>query len=235
MDEENNDKIIIKNKKIDFKFSIHACRLFKAISNVNKDFLIYSKPVDINKRCKKDEKKAIREQLERIFAYELYHQWTLLLSKTDGLILNGEVQKNIKRSKKYPDLVLHGGQGNPDQNEIVVEIKRGRHIKNKNIVEDLEKLSIFLIKDKRRMYANYHDAVFIFIGGNMDIIYNAISKDKIWTRINNNIICVTYNYDYSDKTYTLELARVSDLCDILNTHDDQLIEETIYLENQRYE
>lgn len=79
MDEENNDKIIIKNKKIDFKFSIHACRLFKAISNVNKDFLIYSKPVDINKRCKKDEKKAIREQLERIFAYELYHQWDIIV------------------------------------------------------------------------------------------------------------------------------------------------------------
>lgn len=208
--EEVKYELNIYGDNNEFDCSKHVFCLLNAILRVNKDYLIYSKPVEM-KESNKDEKEIIFEQLERIFAYELYHQWSSLLNKDGGLILNGEAQKIIERDRKYPDMVLHGGQGDSKSNEIVVEIKRGKYIDGIKIVEDLEKLSIFLETDEGKEYANYHDAVFILIGGNMDDISNTLNKNKIKTKINNSIIYVTYNYNFADQIYILEIARMSDL------------------------
>ena len=99
--------------------------LFEALLKVKKRYLTYdvefsSTSVDIKK-----------EHLERVFAYELYHQWSVILDqqKDNDLILNAEIDKNINetiiemnksdnddsseslRVNVYPDLVLHQSQG----------------------------------------------------------------------------------------------------------------------------
>ena len=57
--------------------------LIQAISQVDETYLSYA---DTNANADGREDQII--QLERIFAYELYHQWSLL--KDEKLILNGE-------------------------------------------------------------------------------------------------------------------------------------------------
>ena len=62
-------------------------------------------------------------QVERCFAYELYHQWSILLddyfennSNEKRLYLNGEIPKNaIGREKTYSDLVLHSEHDGYDE------------------------------------------------------------------------------------------------------------------------
>ena len=102
--------------------------------------------------------------VEHVLAYEIYHQWSVIIeSKIDDYLLedltmlriNGEIGKkyldgmnlgDFKDGKKYPDLVLHGGQFDKEHQEIVVEIKRWEAIKDfnekakRNIRYDLKKL-----------------------------------------------------------------------------------------------
>lgn len=154
-------------------------------------------------------RKKIIEQIERNFAYELYHQWSLSKEKT--LILNGEIDKDIKKKRYYPDMVLHGGQCDYDNNKIVVEIKRGKAIGTTKIITDLKKLSPYL--EKRNVkWANYENAVFILYNADMSIISNVL-KNKESKIIKDDIICMTYNYDSNNDFYTLNLARISDLRD----------------------
>jgi len=139
-------------------------------------------------------------QLERVFAYELYHQWSLL--KDDNLVLNGEIDKLWNKETWYPDLVLHGGQDDPNNNRIVVEIKRECMVKGKPdaILNDLEKLSFFLEtveKDNQyKKYRNYEFAVFILLKGELREIAEALKDDKASPKVlNDKIICMTYNED----------------------------------------
>ncbi|MDE6256665.1 MAG: hypothetical protein K2M39_10780 [Muribaculaceae bacterium] len=103
------------------------------------------------------------EMVERCFAYELYHQFSLLLSAYNtiadcietkkqspltatNLCINGEISKIWEDNKhKFPDLVVHGGPTDTyKKNQIMVcEIKRFRN-KGKSlsdaIMQDLDKL-----------------------------------------------------------------------------------------------
>ena len=83
------------------------------------------------------------------------------------MVLNGEIGKLWNDKYWYPDLVLHGGQGDPENNRVVVEIKRECMVKGnyKVILEDFKKLSSFLKSEEKS------------------------SQDEI----NGNIICLTYN------------------------------------------
>lgn len=60
--------------------------LLNAISNVDKQYLSYAE-YNANAEDRKDQ----IDQLERVFAYELYYQWSLL--KDDNMVLNGEIGK----------------------------------------------------------------------------------------------------------------------------------------------
>ena len=60
--------------------------LLNAISNVDKQYLSYAE-YNANAEDRKDQ----INQLERVFAYELYYQWSLL--KDDNMVLNGEIGK----------------------------------------------------------------------------------------------------------------------------------------------
>ena len=114
-------------------------------------------------------------QVERSFAYELYHQWSLLLEACKGLNptvnnlrLNGEITKQLDlNSRSYPDMILHGGQESLENQILVCEIKRvdGAYPDSKGILDDLKKLSQFLhlvvSHGSNKIDAHYSAAVFI--------------------------------------------------------------------------
>lgn len=167
--------------------------LLQALALVDKKYLSYA-----NTNVNADNRGDQIEQLERVFAYELYHQWSLL--KRDSLILNGEIDKLWNDKTWYPDLVLHGGQDDPNNNKIVVEIKRECMVKGKPeaILDDLKKLSMFLETVKKdddlKKFRNYEYAVFILLKGELKEITNALKVDKVSKKeYNSNIICMTYN------------------------------------------
>ena len=167
--------------------------LLQALALVDKKYLSYA-----NTNANADNRGDQIEHLERVFAYELYHQWSLL--KGDDLILNGEIDKLWNDKTWYPDLVLHGGQDDPYNNKIVVEIKRECMVKGKPeaILDDLKKLSMFLETVKKdddlKKFRNYEYAVFILLKGELKEIANALKVDKVSKKeYNSNIICMTYN------------------------------------------
>lgn len=92
------------------------------------------------------DKEKYTNHLERVFAYELYHQWSGILGKHSKWILNAEISKDLNEfcsavnneGTKYPDLVLHEDQG-ADNQMMVCEIKRNINI-HENIRKDVEKL-----------------------------------------------------------------------------------------------
>ena len=182
--------------------------LLQAIRNVDKAYLSYA-----NTNANADDRKDVINQLERVFAYELYFQWSLL--KDCNFVLNGEIGKIWNEEDWYPDMVLHGGQDDTDNNKIVVEIKRECMVKNnkKAIIDDLKKLSGFLVsavnaQDKK--FKNYEDAVFILLKGELTEISDALKDKKLTSGIdlNDKIICVTYN-----EKRELKISRLSQLRD----------------------
>ncbi|MBR5730034.1 MAG: hypothetical protein IKX61_07525 [Prevotella sp.] len=168
--------------------------LLQAIISVDKEYLSYA-----STNANADNRVDVINQLERVFAYELYHQWSLL--KHEGLVLNGEIGKIWNNEDWYPDMVLHGGQADPDNNKIVVEIKRECMVRNnkKAIIDDLKKLSGFLVPvDKNtqdKKFRNYNDAVFILLKGELSEISVALKDKELMSglELNDNIMCVTYN------------------------------------------
>ena len=167
--------------------------LLQAVSNVDKGYLSYA-----NSNANSDREDIIN-QLERVFAYELYHQWSLL--KDDNLVLNGEIGKIVNDKEWYPDLVLHGGQDDKYNNKVVVEIKRECMVQSKKgaIIDDLKKLSKFLENEERdencSKFRNYENAVFLLLKGELCAISNALSDKELMSgvELNDNILCVTYN------------------------------------------
>ena len=110
------------------------------------------------------------------------------------------VDKLWNKETCYPDLVLHGGQDNPNDNKIVVEIKRECMVKRKPkaILDDLEKLSDFLetveIDNQIKKYRNYDYAVFLLLKGELNEITKALKSKKATDKnLNDNIICMSYN------------------------------------------
>lgn len=93
--------------------------------------------------------KIKKQQVERCFAYEFYHQWRHWLeSHNCTLLLNGEIPKYYDNIRFYPDMVLHGGQNTiNDQHQVLIcEIKRkdGTYPSNKDLANDLEKLWFYI-------------------------------------------------------------------------------------------
>ena len=167
--------------------------LIQAVLLVDGTYLAYA-----NTNANADNREDQLIQLERVFAYELYHQWSLL--KDENLILNGEVDKLWNKETCYPDLVLHGGQNDPDNNKIVVEIKRECMVKGnpKAILDDLEKLSGFLEtvekEHQHKKYKNYDYAVFILLKGELSEITNALKSNHAFGKVlKDDIVCMSYN------------------------------------------
>lgn len=83
----------------------------------------------------------IVQTIERVFAYEFYHQLRLISEKNTNsnygnIDINGEMQKTSKLSNlTYPDIIIHGGQSNRSRQKVVIEIK----VKNHG-TDDIDKL-----------------------------------------------------------------------------------------------
>ena len=120
-------------------------------------------------------------QLERVFAYELYYQLSKIVDGYKSKLkdeyhldhkirVNGEISKYIWDKVTYPDLVIHGGQNNTENQLIVCEIKRF----NKNypsselLISDFYKLYEYLNLEIGGKRENFQKALFIAL--NSDVI-----------------------------------------------------------------
>lgn len=169
--------------------------LFKAILKVDKQYYYTENPENASNE--------IIEQLERIFAYELYHQWSIFqndynsgVSEDHKRIINGEIRKQLLDVNKYPDMVLHKGQNDIHHQEIVVEIKRKIAIKDDNVAQDIIKLSQFMTKGFLGCGASpYRNGVLILTSGSEEDIKEQLMLIKDKKMINSNIICIFCNGD----------------------------------------
>jgi hypothetical protein len=148
------------------------------------------------------------ERLERVFAYELYHQWSILIDKQnkerntgDEYILNGETEKtmshfgkDIVKVRTYPDLVLHKSMDLPRGQAIVCEIKRRGNFTKGGLENDIKKLRDFVCKLQNEYTFGF--GVFILAGDNMKSIFekmNLLNWTTRWRGLKSkNILLIAY-------------------------------------------
>lgn len=198
------------NKCIMSDLEKHFKKLLKAISKVPYAYLKAEYLEDV--RLSNKEKQFVKTQVERVFAYELYHQWSNLLGSNSPLVLNGETRKDfekvvyLKKKYYYPDMVLHHKDVlSSDSNMLVCEIKRKDNLDG--MEEDIKKLSMFLSEKLRPKKQNlswrpYKRGVFLIIdSSNEDVINWENLKDKlrgcdlskIDYKTRSQIYCIIYN------------------------------------------
>jgi hypothetical protein len=200
------------------------CTLFDSILNVKKFYLEFEEP----------EKKVWFSHLERVFAYELYHQWSRILKREklfgqSKFVLNAEIGKNtnyygyVGEGIKFPDMVLHHNQGDNKNQGIICEIKRKEGFNLKSFRDDIEKLDCFMQKE-----SNYKFAIgaFILVGDTIDEIYNKVASLKEsmiglrntakTTETQKRIVCVAYNGN------TLEFSSLYHMIRNQKKHPDNL-------------
>ncbi|GAA3622993.1 hypothetical protein [Flavivirga jejuensis] len=158
------------------------------------------------------------QEIERVFAYELYHQIRLKMEsdeqKYSGLQLNGEISKidrtlelNQHQYKGFdsyvlgrigrtfnvqPDLVLHKAQNNREFNwqKSIVEIKTGRYSDFNDVVDILKLLNYI-------EQLNFQNG--IFIAANKDIEeFEKLLKDSFSSSLFNKK-CFVFYYNITHK------------------------------------
>lgn len=185
----------------------HLKVFFKSLDKVDGDYYVYDLDEKKLKELAPNAQTKALKHTERVFAYELYHQWSIY--KMDGWVLNAELFKHIdwfytKKTngkddlnsyKSYPDMVLHRGQ-QEDGQMIVCEIKRDYRVE-KDIVDDLIRLYRFTRKNKKQnLFKPYHCGVFLVINAEMDVIVKNILRhslklaELIDSNSVDNLICV---------------------------------------------
>ena len=175
--------------------------LIKAIKNVERRYIVID---GIPKT------KIKKEQVERSFAYELYHQWSLLIEEyylkhkeERQLILNGEITKHLDGQPTYPDMVFHGGQSNVKDQLIICELKRAekKYPSPKKVCNDFEKLNAYLelTLPNGNDDAHYQQAVFIMVNESVcnlkSRIIKALKTSQKLNEIKENaerILCISY-------------------------------------------
>ena len=222
--EANRQKIKLHSfdlSSLDFSDEVktHIELMLSAVTSVSKEYLWY--------KVTSDDEEVEREQLERVFAYEFYYQWRRLLESFGcTLILNGEVSKkvrdkiSVKRQYaiKYPDMVLHAGQDNFDEEFqlIVCEIKRKEGFEEETFRKDLSSIISYLDKDNFNK-APFQCGVLLLVGDTLD---DSKIKSTIKTvaRENHkrqdcykNILCVSYNYIRESKKFDLTFSILENL------------------------
>ena len=171
--------------------NVHVKNFFKAVLEVDNNYYYYSNNYQ-------NGTSQMEEQLERVFAYELYHQWSIilenynngLLNEDDKRIINGEAGKKLDGCPVFPDMILHKGQGDCHNQEIAIEIKRKVSLSEENLVNDLEKLSYMHTEGKLKYGATpFKYCVFLLTGGTENDLIKK-KKNKRLTDICDDIICV---------------------------------------------
>lgn len=207
----------------------HLNVFFKSLKEVGQDYYVYDLDEDkVKSLCPSAKTKALKHT-ERVFAYELYHQWSCLLKGTDWKI-NAELRKNIEwfyseddgtslsentsnnndSSNDFPDMVLHKSQKDNAQ-LIVCEIKRENRI-NYDIVKDLNRIYKFTLKkdktnkEEKDYYQSFKCGVFLVINANFSKIIEAIRTNYsnfVFKVVDNDrlnhIICVSSLFNDNTK------------------------------------
>mgnify|MGYP001777934248 CR=1 FL=1 len=135
------------------------------------------------------------KQIERIFAYEFYHQYRLIMqTKPDlysGIYLNGEISKadsiydNVL--KCYPDLVLHGDPGKIENGKQYFLCEMKTMDNSNDYKADLKKLTELSCSPLK--FQNY---IFLAIG---DDLQNLKEKIEDFTPYCCNILCICISLD----------------------------------------
>lgn len=202
----------------------HLKVFFKSLKKVDKDYYVYD--LDVNKVKKHDPNAEVTalKHTERVFAYELYHQWSCLLKGTVWNV-NAELRKNVEwfytkdeekllfeetstftneSSYDFPDMVLHKSQKD-DAQLIVCEIKRENRI-TCDIKKDLNRLYQFAIKrdkkdkDEKDYFQAFKCGIFLAFNTEFNKIINAIesrTQDYVFDDDEKNlyhILCVSSLY-----------------------------------------
>lgn len=161
--------------------------LCQAAENVGSEYYLYN-------RCDGD----AYHYMERVFAYELYHQLRLIMEsgsareRYNGLYLCGEQMKSKTignlSGAKCPDLVLHGSFSETDRQEWVCEIK---HRCSGNPSEDLYKLS----KDLKPL--GFSHSVFLCFGHDLEVPPKNVmeKKDDVAFKDIICIVCGSFDKD----------------------------------------
>lgn len=176
-------------------YDSHLKNLLRAILEVKREYFYYA----TNNVAGDSE---LQEQLERIFAYELYHQWSIIQkekndnsSDQDKRIINGEGGKKLDGVQIYPDLILHKGQKDMEHQEIAVEIKRKVGLQGDNLIRDLIKLSKLITYGKLAYNAKeFKYGVFILTGGVKEDIISLLTTNQA-KDVDDRIICIFCNGD----------------------------------------
>lgn len=222
--ESNKQKIKLHSfnlSSLDFSDEVktHIELMLSAIANVSKEYLWY--------KITTNDDEIEKEQLERVFAYEFYYQWRKLLDAFScTLFLNGEVSKQVRdeiykkkqNAIKYPDIVLHAGQDNFDEEFqiIVCEIKRKEGFKEETFRKDLSSIMSYLDKENFNR-APFQCGVLLIVGDTLD---GSEIKDTIKSVASENfktqdcykkILCVSYNYIRESGKYDLTLSTLANL------------------------
>ena len=203
---------------------------FTALCRVRRDYVTYliytGSSIDDKEHC------------ERVFAYELYRVWANLLKERNSkFILNGEIGKlldkfdeslkEMEKSKRYPDLVLHQGQGSNSGHAIICEIKKASKTENNNLKDDLIKLNAFT-KGKHR----YRWGVLLIYGnksqGNEEPAFDFTKFKNDYSRIfsdfehKEDILIVSLEYNEKDEDDAPEPEiRIETLNYILNSNNHE--------------
>lgn len=154
----------------------HLEPLIEAITKVNPAYVLKS-------TNDSDDLKV--PQLERVFAYELYHQCRdCFYKKFPQLIISPEIAKQLslqdKNKQVYPDLVFHGGDNDVNNQWFCCEIKRYVSKNNPSTVRirnDINKLSNYLsLKAPDGRDAKFDLAIFIVINCDLESLKQRISR-----------------------------------------------------------
>ena len=139
---------------------------------------------------------------ERVFAYELYHQFRKLMcdnKRYNSLLFNGEQRKDetfyddlFKELEGYdyviPDLILHEALGNKDIHDgqiLYIEIKT---VNNENVFSDLKKLS-----ELTKSPLNFYYYIFIYVDGTIKDLKDkvkGVKKKRAYNELDDNILCI---------------------------------------------
>lgn len=169
----------------------------EALLNVESRYIAYPKGDDENEK----------KQCERVFAYELYHQYRDIMQKAperySGIYLNGDISKADAIYddifKFCPDLVLHGHPGKIEDGKQYFLCEMKTWINRWKYKEDLEKLT-----QLSHSKLGFQDYIFLAIGDSLQDMKDCV---KDFTPYCCNIWCVCISKD-ADK---VEYARLFEL------------------------
>lgn len=189
-------------KKLQAYYNYCINDLKYALEHVSNDYIKWSINVINENITEGDEAQKENEALsycERVFAYELYHQFRKLMCDNEqysGLFFNGEQQKDnshfkellksIERDKVIPDLILHQHMGTHEEGGqiLYIEIKT---VNNTNVYDDLKKLS-----DLTKTELNFVYYIFIYVDGTLEELKLKIKgqrKEREYDELDDSILC----------------------------------------------